>query len=69
MVEASIALLNLAVITAVLGQIGVRTFGGVTSVTVGGVTTHDTEVVKVHTLFAGRGSPNLFAAPVVIVAV
>jgi hypothetical protein len=64
-----IALLNAAVIIAELGQIGVTLFSGVTSVTVGGVVAHDVEVVKVQAFSAVRGLPNVFATPVVIVAV
>lgn len=69
MVAGFIALLNVAVITAVLGQIGVAMFGGVTSVTVGGVIAHDADVVKVHTFSAARGVPDVFATAVVSVAV
>jgi hypothetical protein len=69
MVAGFIALLNAAVTTAELGQIGVTLFGGVTSVTEGGVVAHDVEVVKAHTFSAARGLPNVFATPVLIVAV
>jgi hypothetical protein len=53
-----IALLKAAVMTAVLGQIGVEPFGGVTSVTVGGVIAHDVEVAKAHTFSAARDLPD-----------
>jgi hypothetical protein len=62
-----IALLNVAVITAVLGQTGVGPFGGVTEVTVGAA--HGAEVVNVHTKLAASALPNTSCAPVVIVAV
>ena len=52
-----IALLNVAVISAVSGHTGVEPFGGVTDVTVGGVVAHDVEVVKAHTFSAARGLP------------
>jgi hypothetical protein len=61
-----IAWLNVAVITAVLGQTRVEPFGGVTEVTVGG---HVAEVVNVHTKLAASAMPNVSCAPVVIVAV
>jgi hypothetical protein len=69
MVAGFIALLNAAVTTAELGQIGVALFGGVTSVTVGGVVAQDVEVVNVQAFSAVRGLPDIFATPVVIVAV
>ena len=69
MVAGFIALLNAAVTTAELGQIGVTLFGGVTSNTEGGVVAHDVEVVKVHAFSAAKELPSVFAAPVAIVAV
>ena len=59
--------LNVAVITAVLGQTRVEAFGGVTEVTVGGG--HGAGVVNVHVKLAASALPNVSFAPVVIVAV
>jgi hypothetical protein len=59
--------LNVAVITAVLGQTRVEPSGGVTKVTVGGG--HGAGVVNVHTKLAASALPNVSCAPVVIVAV
>jgi hypothetical protein len=47
-----IGLLNVAVMTAVLGQTRVEPFGGVKEVTVGAA--HVAEVVNVHTKLAAR---------------
>jgi hypothetical protein len=59
--------LNVAVITAVLGQTRVEPFGGVTEVTVGGG--HGAGVVNVQVKLAASELPNVSFAPVVIVAV
>ena len=67
MVVGFIAWLNVAVIRAVLGQMRVEPFGGVTAVTVGGG--QGAAVVNVHTLFAVNARPKVSFAPVLTVAV
>jgi hypothetical protein len=64
-----IALLNVALTTAVLGQVVKLPFGGVTTVTEGGAVAQLGGVVKVHTKLAARASPITSVTPVVIVAV
>jgi hypothetical protein len=68
MVVGFIALLNVALIMAVLGQTSTLPFGGVTRVTVGR-SPHETGVVNVHTKGSSWGLPNVSTTPVVTVAV
>jgi hypothetical protein len=69
MVAGFIALLNVALTVALLGQVATLPSGGVTSVTVGAAAAHEGEVVNVHTKLASRVLPYVSATPVEIVAV
>ena len=55
--------------TTVLGQIPLETFGGVTEVGGAGGRQSVAAVVKVHTKLLASAVPNMFCAPMVIVAV
>ena len=67
MVVGFIAVLKVAVMTALLGQVAAEPLGGVTTVTVGGG--QGGEVVKDQVKLVVRPLPNWSCAPVVIIAV
>ena len=66
MVAGFIAVLKVAVMTAVLGQVTVERLGGVTEVTVGAG--HGGEVVNDQVKLAVSALPKVSSAPVVMVA-